>query len=488
MINNSSYDFDVIIIGAGISGLVCGCYLAKRGCKTLIVEKHDKTGGYCTSFKRKGYNFDAAIHYIGSVKRGVLSRILEELELDAQDLFTQFDPTDKIILPNKVLYIRSQSEDTLSEFIKIFPKQKNQIIKFFEFISAKNFFTIYTKIKNLTFKDILDNYYQDEELKEIFIALLANMGTSPDIVSAVNAIIFFREFILDPGYYPMGGMQSLSNRFAKLFENLGGTIILNNEVKHILLKDNSTQGVMLEDEKIISSRYVISNADASETYSRLVNNRRTKEKNNITKLSATSSCCALYLGLRAHPDELLMEKANIWKINSHNILKDLKNLKESILSNPLPFGVIYSPSLHDQTAKKTTIQVLVNAPYETEMFWSDQKEEIFLKMLNLAKNVIPAIKDKNIEISIGATPITFKAYTYNTGGAIYGWEKTINNLNGTLVPQRSSIDNLFLTGHWITSGGGGGGISGVAAIGRSTSRIVLEKMDLDWPWETYIFK
>jgi phytoene dehydrogenase-like protein len=33
------YDYDAIIIGAGISGLICGCYLAKAGLKTLIVEK-----------------------------------------------------------------------------------------------------------------------------------------------------------------------------------------------------------------------------------------------------------------------------------------------------------------------------------------------------------------------------------------------------------------------------------------------------------------
>ena len=57
--------YDVIIIGAGISGLVCGCYLAKAGMKVLIVEQHDKPGGYCTSFKRQGFTFDAAAHTLG---------------------------------------------------------------------------------------------------------------------------------------------------------------------------------------------------------------------------------------------------------------------------------------------------------------------------------------------------------------------------------------------------------------------------------------
>ena len=47
--------YDVIIIGAGIGGLTCGCYLAKAGLKVLIIEQHNKPGGYCTSFERKGY-------------------------------------------------------------------------------------------------------------------------------------------------------------------------------------------------------------------------------------------------------------------------------------------------------------------------------------------------------------------------------------------------------------------------------------------------
>jgi phytoene dehydrogenase-like protein len=45
-------DFDVIIIGAGVAGLTCGCLLAKRNLKVLIVEKNQKAGGCCTSFQK----------------------------------------------------------------------------------------------------------------------------------------------------------------------------------------------------------------------------------------------------------------------------------------------------------------------------------------------------------------------------------------------------------------------------------------------------
>lgn len=63
--------YDAIIIGAGISGLVCGCYIAKAGMKVLIAEQHYKPWGYCTSFKRQGFTFDVAPPHSFESYRGV---------------------------------------------------------------------------------------------------------------------------------------------------------------------------------------------------------------------------------------------------------------------------------------------------------------------------------------------------------------------------------------------------------------------------------
>ena len=40
---------DVIIIGAGISGLVCACYLAKAGMDVIVLEKRLEAGGGLTT-------------------------------------------------------------------------------------------------------------------------------------------------------------------------------------------------------------------------------------------------------------------------------------------------------------------------------------------------------------------------------------------------------------------------------------------------------
>ncbi len=37
--------FDVIIIGSGHNGLICGSYLARTGMKVLVVERNHRIGG-----------------------------------------------------------------------------------------------------------------------------------------------------------------------------------------------------------------------------------------------------------------------------------------------------------------------------------------------------------------------------------------------------------------------------------------------------------
>lgn len=57
--------YDVIVIGSGLGGLPAAALLAKAGKKTLVLERHDRPGGYAHAFQRKKYTFDAAVHQIG---------------------------------------------------------------------------------------------------------------------------------------------------------------------------------------------------------------------------------------------------------------------------------------------------------------------------------------------------------------------------------------------------------------------------------------
>src|SRR5210317_349002 len=61
--------FDTIIIGSGMGGLATAAILAKEGQKVLVLERHYTPGGFTHVFKRKGYEWDVGIHYIGEMQR-----------------------------------------------------------------------------------------------------------------------------------------------------------------------------------------------------------------------------------------------------------------------------------------------------------------------------------------------------------------------------------------------------------------------------------
>ncbi len=56
--------WEVVIIGAGAGGLSAGATLSRAGVKTLILEQHDKPGGFMTAFERGDYRFEVSLHMI----------------------------------------------------------------------------------------------------------------------------------------------------------------------------------------------------------------------------------------------------------------------------------------------------------------------------------------------------------------------------------------------------------------------------------------
>jgi phytoene dehydrogenase-like protein len=121
--------YDVIVLGAGIAGLICGTFMAKQGKKVLIIEQHSIPGGYCTSFKRKGFIFDSAVHHIGGCgKWSVVGRCLKELDININ--FLQLDPMDSIHFPSFSIDVPAEIDDYVDLLKERFPSEKEQLTLF----------------------------------------------------------------------------------------------------------------------------------------------------------------------------------------------------------------------------------------------------------------------------------------------------------------------------------------------------------------------
>src|SRR5436853_6901280 len=89
--------YDAVIIGAGIGGLICSNLLAREGLRVLLIEQHYMVGGYCSTFRHKGYTFDAATHFyplLGNQSSTITGRLLHELGITTG--WMKMDPVDQI--------------------------------------------------------------------------------------------------------------------------------------------------------------------------------------------------------------------------------------------------------------------------------------------------------------------------------------------------------------------------------------------------------
>lgn len=71
-------DYDIIVVGGGISGLLSALVLSKQGKKVLILEKDDIAGGNCNSYMVDGFQVDTGPHAITHLRVGPLRRLMDE--------------------------------------------------------------------------------------------------------------------------------------------------------------------------------------------------------------------------------------------------------------------------------------------------------------------------------------------------------------------------------------------------------------------------
>ena len=472
--------YEAIIIGAGVGGLTAGAYLAQAGLKALIIERHEKVGGYCGSFNHNGYRFDEAVHYINHMRRGgVLNRISHELGVDKfLDVLT-IDPSDRLIMPGICVNIHHDWKKTVQELSEMFAKESKSLNFFFHMLTNFDFASLYVKYKNLTFQELLDVLFKNIRLKTALGLFATTMGLSADKLSALGALAYYKGSILDGGYHPVGGAQSFSDALRKCFEQFGGKVILRKTVSRILVISRKVNGVELDDGTRFYSKTVVSNADATHTYKDLVGEEHVGHEfiNRLKLLKPSLSLIVVYLGVETLFNGQVPSCCNLWYFPYTN----LRHGSINIVDDDRPDGYVHIglSSLHDRSLAPDGCESLVvfcGASYMTSEYWQANKKRLGDVLVERACHAIPSIRGK-IRIKLVASPSTLYRYTLNREGAYRGWEITPNQTQWELVRQKSSIEGFYLTGHWITTPAGNGGVSAVAMSGKHVAQMIVRSIE-----------
>ncbi len=458
--------YDAIIIGAGISGLVCGCYLAKAGMKVLIVEQHDKPGGYFTSFKRKGFLFDAAAHSFGNYREGGhVRKVLTELGVDKIIKILRFNPSDILITPDFKITFWNDKKDTITNLASIFPEEKNNIVKYFDFVTSANQ-SEFIKLKSMRFDSFLRSFFNDNKLiNSIAAPVFANGGLPPSLMHAFFGSKIFSEFIIDGGYYPKGGIQELPDALEYILKQNMGNIYYKSLVKKILIKNHSVRGVKLKNNESLFSKYIISACDMTQTFKTFLGKKIIGKHiiSNLKNLKPSTSAFILYIGIDMPFKGLPDPGTTIWYIPHYDLDEIYYQTMKCNFNKAGMYMLRVSPD-------KKTILALFHAPYRIKTFWKNNKKRIAQDFITRIEKNIPNLTN-HISYYDAATPLTLNRYTLNYKGAAFGWAKMTSQLFDPIFRKNLFIDGLYITGHWTNAFG----FPGTCYVGYDTARHILRK-------------
>lgn len=460
-------EYDVIIVGSGIGGLTCGALLSKRGYKVLVLEQHYMIGGYCSSFQRKRFVFNTGVGDVSGLwEKGPITFLLKELGLKKDDLFVK----------NRIRYIFKGKEidaDNLDSLVRLlsemFPEEKENIHVFFDEarkayeecyrdaevygtpLPAELIVKVFGEKKllnyprehphfydwmNKTYKEKLDEYFRNEDLKTLLCALLGYIGTSPEKTPASSALTACVSYYLYGGYFTKGGALKFADSLRKVIEKYGGKVLLKHKVDEILVENGEVRGVRVG-EKVFRSKIVVANANAKTTFLELVGEDKLSKEfiEYIKSLKMSPSCFMVFLGV----DMDLSHYPTI-----------IQNLDEG-------YGILINsnadPSLAPEGKAGLTILTLANYydfPKRGTKEYLERKKAFANELIKKAEKIIPGLSE-HIIVQDAATPKTFERYTSMPEGAIYAFDQSIDTKRPCF---KTPIKGLYLASASTFPGGG----------------------------------
>ena len=458
--------YDAVVVGAGIGGLVCANLLAKHGLRVLLAEQHYMVGGYCSTFKRGPFTFDAGTHFyplLGNPAT-ITGELLEDLEIRTR--WIKMDPVDHFHFPDGSSFSVPADFDEYYEKLKReFPREVEAIDRFFAvareaYLSGLLYYfkgrthSRFESLRGLTLREVLDQYFKDQKLRLLLAADCAHWGSRPSRTSFVFDSMLRLSYFLG-NYYPAGGSQAFADDLARRFEELGGHILMRSRVKRIMIERGSAVGVEVEigvgtDRRRVHvlAGHVVSNADLVLTLEEMIGAEHVGSNyiKSVKKLTPSMPCYLVHIGLRDMPLEPLKQASGY-----HWRTWDTEKVATDMFKIFVPTE--YEPLMAPPGGQVVVLQKVTYVDYASVRDWAAQKLEIETDVMQRLRAEVPGIDD-HIVFKSTASALTAWRFTLNYQGAMLGWEMSPDQLGDRRPALESPIGNLHFVGHWTRPGGG----------------------------------
>lgn len=432
--------YDVLIIGAGMSGLAAGIRLAYYGKKVCILEKHHRVGGLNSFYSRDGHKFDVGLHAMTNyVPRGIkstpLPKLLRQLKLQAEDFALCQQIESAIKFPGKTLRFNNNLSFFTQEVAENFPAQSDNFQKLLKTISEYNALSL--DVKPLSARKIVSSIISDPLLIDmIFCPLMFYGNAQENDMEFGQFVIMFNSIFCEGFARPWDGVRHILNILVKHYEEHGGELRLKCGVKSIKVANDKVESILLDSGEVLRADNIISSAGYVETMRLLSDYDPVKFNYDVGKLSFVE----FIMVLDKEPAELGYN-TTITFFNSD----DRFNYRRPDKLVDISSGVICCPNNFQFETPLPELVIRVTNMANFDLWNSLDKEEYRAQKaawlettLKEVVKFVPDFRDSVVYSDI-FTPKTIYKYTGHLNGAVYGTPDKIKT-------GRTHLENLFICG------------------------------------------
>jgi len=476
----------VVVVGAGLGGLVAGALLADAGLRVVVAEHHDRPGGFAHTWLRKGrdgdarpvFRFDSGVHDVSGVRDGApVGGILRRLGIEDQVAWTAMSRRE--IGPDGAHDVPSNWDAYVDQLARRFPAESGALRA-----TLADVMTIFTSMyanapaasgipgAPATVEGLLD-YARAHPLAvrwldRPFAEFVGQRVRDPAAIAAIGALSGYLTddastltvaqmvplfgYPMHGGHYPVGGSGALADALVAAIEARGGTVRLKTAVERVIVEGGEARGVVLAGGERIDARAVVVNADFIDAATRLVDPDCWPAPFREALAAVRPACSAfmVHLGVRggfpgARPLTRVVTPAGgvevvLPSVADPSAAPDGYATLELIrLVDPRAAAGWFDDERADARAARAGAGHDDPARRASPSYRA-RKAALGDEMIAIAESAFPGLSSR-IVVRCDASPLTFRRYAWSSAGSIYG-----ASAPATLRATKSPIRGLVFAG------------------------------------------